>query len=75
MADKRIVIDNDAFERLCGVRKDSESLSDTIRRVVPESFDVEAWLRRVRRARLSPKAIAAVEDQVRSRRRRSQRER
>ncbi len=75
MADKRIVIDHDAYERLRDARKDSESLSDTIKRVVPGPFDVEAWLRRVRKASLSPRALDAVEDQVRSRRRRSRRER
>lgn len=68
MATKSITIDVEAYERLRSVRKDHESFSQTIKRVVPEPFDVDAWLEDMRAAELSKEAIEAVEERLRQRR-------
>ena len=43
MATKTISIDIEAYERLRSVRKDNESFSQTIKRVVKPPFDFEAF--------------------------------
>ena len=75
MATKTISIDIEAYERLRSVRKDNESFSQTIKRVVKPPFDFEAFRKKVENFSLSDKAAEAIEEQIRSRRRPSTRER
>jgi hypothetical protein len=73
VATKSITIDLEAYERLSQAKQTNESFSQTIKRVVRPPFDFDAWLKRLRRARLSPQATAAVERQIADRRKRSRR--
>ncbi len=59
-----IAIDSEAFERLKSVQRPDESLSQTIKRVVPQPFDLKAWLKRVEDNALSDEALDAIEEQV-----------
>jgi predicted CopG family antitoxin len=73
MATKTISIDVEAYERLRSVRHDKESFSQTIKRVVRPPLDYEAFRERLEGLSLSEKAAAAIEEQVRNRRRPSNR--
>jgi len=75
MATKTITVDLEAYNRLVAVRGETESFSQAIKRVVRPPLDLDAFRDRIRSARLSEKAANAVEEQVRSRRKRSDRER
>lgn len=75
MATKTITIDLDAYRRLKKAKKGTESFSEAIKRIVQPPFDFEAWQRLVQAHPLSDQAVAAVEEQVAQRRRRSKRER
>ena len=68
MATKSITIDLEAYERLKAARRENESFSQTIKRVVPKPFDVEAWLKRASENPLSQETIDAVEERLRERR-------
>lgn len=74
MATKTISIDLEAYERLRNVRQDNESFSQTIKRVVKPPFDYEAFRRTLDRVSLSDSAAEAIEEQIKSRRRPSNRE-
>jgi predicted CopG family antitoxin len=74
MATKTISIDIEAYERLRSVRKDNESFSQTIKRVVKPPFDYEAFRKEVENFSLSDQAAEAIEEQIRSRRWPSNRE-
>jgi len=73
MATKTISIDVEAYERLRSVRHDQESFSQTIKRVVRPAFDYEAFRKRLKRLSLSEEAAKAIEEQLCSRRRPSNR--
>jgi predicted CopG family antitoxin len=75
MATKTISIDIEAYERLRSVRKDNESFSQTIKRVVKPLFDVKAYLKRIKDCPLSDEAIAAIEEHIEQRHQPSRRER
>jgi hypothetical protein len=73
MAFKTITIDVEAYERLRSVKREAESFSQTIKRVVRPPFDAARLITKVRK--LSPATIDAVALQVRSRSRPSTRRR
>ena len=75
MATKTISIDIEAYERLRSVRKDNESFSQTIKRVVKPPFDVKSYLERIKDCPLSEEAITAIEEHIEQRHQPSQRER
>jgi predicted CopG family antitoxin len=72
-ATKTISIDIEAYERLRSARHDKESFSQTIKRVVKPPFDYEAFRKRLEGLSLSEKAAEAIEEQIRNRRRPSNR--
>ncbi len=68
MAAKTISIDHEAYSRLKQVQQDGESLSQTIKRLVPRPVDWDALFRDIEQNPLSAKAAAAIKRQVKSRR-------
>jgi predicted CopG family antitoxin len=72
---KTIRLDLEAYERLKGVRREGESFSEVIKRVVQRPVDVQQFLKRVGEHPLSEEAAAAVESQIKSRRSSSSRRR
>lgn len=75
MATKTITIDVEAYNRLKRVKRKDESLSETIKRVVPVPVDLDTLVKRLEQNPFSPEFIEAVEQQVANRRRPSTRER
>lgn len=73
MATKTITIDVAAYQRLKQAKKADESFSQAIKRLVPKRFDWRAWLDDIAHNPMSDEALAAIEEQVRNRSRRSRR--
>ena len=71
MATKTISIDIQAYERLAKVKREGESFSEVIKRVVPRPIDLDAWFREMDASPLSPRAVRAVEEAVRGRSRKA----
>lgn len=74
MATKTISIDLEAYGRLRGARHENESFSQTIKRVVKPPFDYAAFRKRLAGLSLSDTAAEAIEEQIQSRHRPSNRE-
>lgn len=69
MPTKTISIDMDAYERLKSVKRENESFSQTIRRVVRRPNEILKVIERLGRNPLSDEAISAVEQVIKERRR------
>ncbi len=69
MATKTISIDLDAYDRLCAVRREHESFSATIKRVVRPPLAPEDVERLFRENELSRAAGAAIRRRIAQRRR------
>jgi len=75
MTTKTISIDLEAYNRLKRHKKENESFSEVIKRKVPAPFDFDEWLKKVRKIPMDKKFVAAVEEQVAGRLKRSRRTR
>lgn len=75
MPTRTISIDLEAYDRLAQARRNGESFSEIIKRVMPPAFDVDAWLARLRSGGISERTAEAMEKHVASRRRRTRRRR
>jgi predicted CopG family antitoxin len=68
MATNTINIDTEAFRLLKSVKKNGESFSQTIKRVVGKPIDFERWMNSIESDPLSDRAVKAVEAAISGRR-------
>ena len=71
MATKTISVDLEAYERLRLARKPEESFSEAIKRLVPAPVALDEWFAEMDRTPLDAGTVAAVEELVEGRARRS----
>ncbi len=64
MATKTITIDLEAYRRLKAVRKENESFSQVIKRVVPKPFDIRDFEKMLRGPKLSKEAVDAINEHI-----------
>ncbi len=67
MVIKTIRIDLEAYERLKAIKKEGESFSQVIKRVVKRPMDVQRFLKEIGEQPLSEEATAAIESHIKRR--------
>lgn len=71
MATKTISIDLEAYERLRSAKREGESFSEAIKRLVRPGVDLDEWFAELDREPMDSNAIRGVEQAVRGRSRSS----
>ncbi len=67
MATKTISIDLEAYERLRSAKREAESFSEAIKRLIRRPVDLDDWFAELDRAPMDKKAFRAIEKTVRER--------
>jgi predicted CopG family antitoxin len=73
VATKTITVDVEAYERLEQAKREDESFSQAIKRMVPKRVDFDAWIKSMEADPVSDEFVKAVEEQVAGRRSRPRR--
>jgi predicted CopG family antitoxin len=61
---KTIKIDMEAYRRLQSAKREEETLSQTIKRVVPKPFNLKAWFKKIEQAQVSEEVLDAVDEEI-----------
>lgn len=73
MATKTITIDVEAYKRLKQHKKENESFSQVIKRIIKPPFNVEEGFKKLGEPPMDEHAAKAIEDQIAGRRRQNRR--